>query len=362
MTRNVWLVFNIKHYDDIVRSSFKDEKIKLEIMKTLNQYLQDSNYKIDPNYKLILTDDLLNSPLKLSEYLTVKCKVHGDLQVALPNLLAGHKCRHCMNTVKDTLDIFKNKLKIKHPSLQCISTVYKNSQSKLEFKCTFCNTVFCKTPNTVLTNKHPCNKCYEKARTLKVLKSPEDFIKEAKKIHKGLYSYKFTKYTKAVNKVIVTCKLHGNFNIVARDHTNSKRGCPSCGRNGSKREDLLFSWLRSVHSGTILQNKRFSWLDNKELDIYIPDLNLAVEVNGMYWHSTKLKPDDYHLNKYNKCKEQGINLVHIFEFEDLESWKENLSKYIKNQSKYEVKFENNKRTFSKFSCYGVSKIILLSNE
>lgn len=98
------------------------------------------------------------------------------------------------------------------------------------------------------------------------------------------------------------------------------------------------------------------------MDIYIPDLNLAVEVNGMYWHSTKLKPDDYHLNKYNKCKEQGINLVHIFEFEDLESWKENLSKYIKNQSKYEVKFENNKRTFSKFSCYGVSKIILLSNE
>ena len=87
MTRNVWLVIIIKHYDDIVRSSFKDEKIKLEIMKTLNQYLQDSNYKIDPNYKLILTDDLLNSPLKLSEYLTVKCKVHGDLQVALPNLL-----------------------------------------------------------------------------------------------------------------------------------------------------------------------------------------------------------------------------------------------------------------------------------
>ena len=67
MTRNVWLVIIIKHYDDIVRSSFKDEKIKLEIMKTLNQYLQDSNYKIDPNYKLILTDDLLNSPLKLSE-------------------------------------------------------------------------------------------------------------------------------------------------------------------------------------------------------------------------------------------------------------------------------------------------------
>lgn len=95
----------------------------------------------------------------------------------------------------------------------------------------------------------------------------------------------------------------------------------------------------------------------KTLNQYLQDSNYKIDPNYKL-----ILTDDYHLNKYNKCKEQGINLVYIFEFEDLESWKENLSKYIKNQSKYEVKFENNKRTFSKFSCYGVSKIILLSNE
>ena len=30
-------------------------------------------------------------------------------------------------------------------------------------------------------------------------------------------------------------------------------------------------------------------LDSQELDFYIPDLNLAFEYNGIYWHSTKFK-------------------------------------------------------------------------
>ncbi len=53
-----------------------------------------------------------------------------------------------------------------------------------------------------------------------------------------------------------------------------------------------------------------------ELDIYIPEKKIAIEYNGLYWHSELvLSRFDYHLQKTNLCEEQGIQLIHIFEDE-----------------------------------------------
>ena len=52
-------------------------------------------------------------------------------------------------------------------------------------------------------------------------------------------------------------------------------------------------------------------LDGKELDLYLPDHKLAIECNGVYWHS--LKEPKYHFNKWKQCKEQGIQLLTIWE-------------------------------------------------
>lgn len=54
-----------------------------------------------------------------------------------------------------------------------------------------------------------------------------------------------------------------------------------------------------------------SILDGKELDIYIPSKNIAIECNGCYWHSRKVA--DYHINKYILCKKNNIQLVTIWE-------------------------------------------------
>ena len=50
-----------------------------------------------------------------------------------------------------------------------------------------------------------------------------------------------------------------------------------------------------------------------ELDIYLPDLKLAFEFNGLYWHSELYKGDNYHFNKTESCERQGIRLIHIYE-------------------------------------------------
>ena len=56
-------------------------------------------------------------------------------------------------------------------------------------------------------------------------------------------------------------------------------------------------------------------LNGKELDIYIPSHNIAIEYNGLYWHSELFKDKNYHLNKSKMCNDKNIRLIHIFEDE-----------------------------------------------
>lgn len=52
-----------------------------------------------------------------------------------------------------------------------------------------------------------------------------------------------------------------------------------------------------------------------ELDIYVPELNLAIEYNGIYWHNDQHKDKKYHVDKYLTCKGKGIHLIQIIEDE-----------------------------------------------
>ena len=54
-------------------------------------------------------------------------------------------------------------------------------------------------------------------------------------------------------------------------------------------------------------------LGGKEIDIYIPSKQIAIECNGIYWHSYDNKPIKYHINKYAECLNKGIQLITIWE-------------------------------------------------
>jgi hypothetical protein len=49
----------------------------------------------------------------------------------------------------------------------------------------------------------------------------------------------------------------------------------------------------------------------KELDIYIPSKQIAIECNGIYWHS-KNEPS-YHQNKFIECQQKEIQLITLWE-------------------------------------------------
>lgn len=94
-------------------------------------------------------------------------------------------------------------------------------------------------------------------------------------------------------------------------------------------KDEIARFIKSLGIQTS-QNSR-SVISPKELDIYVPDYNFAIEYNGLYWHSELYVDKNYHLNKTIECENKGIKLFHIFSDE----W-ENKSEIIKSMIKYQL--------------------------
>ena len=56
-------------------------------------------------------------------------------------------------------------------------------------------------------------------------------------------------------------------------------------------------------------------LGGKELDLYYPEHNFAIEFNGTYWHSGVFKTKRYHQEKTIEAYKKGVHIIHIFEHE-----------------------------------------------
>jgi len=90
-------------------------------------------------------------------------------------------------------------------------------------------------------------------------------------------------------------------------------------------EKELFNYVMTLYHD-LKENDR-SILQGKELDIYIPDKKMAIEFNGIYWHSElNGKNKHYHLDKTKLCNAKDIQLIHIFENEWIE--KQNIIKSV----------------------------------
>ena len=84
--------------------------------------------------------------------------------------------------------------------------------------------------------------------------------------------------------------------------------------NKSKSEKELVDFIKSICDYDILCGDR-DILQGQELDIYIPEKKIAIEFNGTYWHSDIYRDKYYHQQKTIACAKQGIQLIHIFEYE-----------------------------------------------
>ncbi len=93
-------------------------------------------------------------------------------------------------------------------------------------------------------------------------------------------------------------------------------------KNASHKENCLAEFVESHSSGGVIRNSR-NIISPYELDIYLPERKLAIEFNGVFWHSfdhlETTEERNYHRMKTKMCREQGIHLFHIFENQWLEN-------------------------------------------
>jgi hypothetical protein len=91
--------------------------------------------------------------------------------------------------------------------------------------------------------------------------------------------------------------------------------CPKCNPVGSSQGEVeIANWLAD-EIGVKIKHKDRSVIAPKELDITIPEHKLAIEFNGLYWHSDNGRvtyDKRAHFNKTELCKEMGWKLIHIF--------------------------------------------------
>ena len=146
------------------------------------------------------------------------------------------------------------------------------------------------------------------------------------------------------------CKHKWKARIDKRTALMNPTGCPHCSHRISKQENQVAEYitdymsnyaslhdvnitytmhrsikfkkiyeLLGIHTDYVLSSDLQSHL-SKEIDIYIPELSLAIEYDGDYWHSDEvmlslrgMTNDKAHRIKQELCTQAGIKLVFITE-------------------------------------------------
>ena len=111
-------------------------------------------------------------------------------------------------------------------------------------------------------------------------------------------------------KVWWKCKNGHSWKATVASRAGSQKvGCPKCKKELfiSFPEKAIAYYLAKVFS--IEENRKFDWLGNSEIDIYLPEFNLGIEYDGQAWHKDFTKD----LKKDLLCEENGVQLIRVRE-------------------------------------------------
>jgi hypothetical protein len=99
----------------------------------------------------------------------------------------------------------------------------------------------------------------------------------------------------------------------------SKFQIPTPAVKRSKQEMVIVDFLSNQGFEATLNSRKI--IPPKEIDIFIPEKNLAIEVNGVYWHSEVSGGRDrkYHIDKMMRSREAGVELIQIYDIEIINS-------------------------------------------
>lgn len=251
-------------------------------------------------------------------YLDLICPNKHEYKAQFYNFKNGHRCpkcaikykadkhRHSYNDVKEYIEA---------EGYTLISKEYKTNMDYLDIICPKGHKL--KKKFAYFKSGDGCSYCYGNANYT---------YDDIKKIVNNVEGYTLisTDCKNAHTKINIKCPKGHEFIMRFYSFKEGHR-CPvyAAGQTSSKGEKEICEFVKSIYSGIVLENDRKTILNPctgryLELDIYLPDINFAIEFNGEYYHSSEdAKEKD--ITKLNDCIKKDILLYIILE----NNWKNN---------------------------------------
>lgn len=250
----------------------------------------------------------------------VYCPTHDYTQPQKrENAFFGRKIKCCNDNSPLTIEKYNEKIKQfsnENSKIELIEE-FKGGETKVKISCTKHNTNRIIKITSLFSKKfeYACNKCSHEQYNRNFAFSKEEWIQRSNKVHNDRYDY-FKMEDVGLHRTI-TCKKHGDFLQNIHNHVYLANGCPKCVimPSISSAENELqkyFTELGFIETVDYIRSDR-SAINPKELDFYFPKLNIGIEYNGDYWHSTSQKEKTYHQNKKILGLKNNINIIMIYE-------------------------------------------------
>lgn len=246
----------------------------------------------------------------------ITCPIHGVFKQRPNGHLHGYGCPKCAGNQKKDKELFITKSREVHGDKYIYDKVnYVNTDTKVIITCPI-HGDFLQTPYWHIKGQG-CHKCAWQRQSERQFSTTEEFIEKSKNIHGDKYLYDKVEYVNYNTEVCIICPQHGEFWQTPGSHIQG-HGCHKCACIISKPENEINDYIKNTLGlQTIIRNKTV--LDGLEMDILVPSHKLAIEYDGLHWHSeAQGKDSSYHLNKTKLAESKGYHLIHIFEDEWLE--------------------------------------------
>lgn len=164
--------------------------------------------------------------------------------------------------MKITHDIFIERMKNVTNKIE-ITETYVNMNSLISCKCSMCGNSWSATPAHLL-NGRGCPECAKEVRAIRLRKTPEDFIKDLKKVNPDIEP--LSTYLNSSTYIDCRCSVCGNVWRAKPGNLLSGRGCNKCanklrGMKYRKSQELFVSQVASANDmvevvGKYITNKK----------------------------------------------------------------------------------------------------------
>ena len=242
---------------------------------------------------------------RATQKVSITCRQHGDFQ-QLPgeHLKSTVACPGCLGrkvTTESVVEDFKSKW---GDRFDYSRVTYVNWNTPVEIICPKHGS-FRQVPSSHKKGHQGCPSCYGRVF------DTESFIEASAQVQTN-HSYSETQYTGNQLPVRVKCNLHGEYDTVADYHVQGYTTCPGCKTYAATTPEAAIKEILTSAGFRVDQNRR-DVIPPMEIDLFIPDNKVGIEFNGLYWHSSKFLPQDYHYKKYLRAQELGVRLIQVWE-------------------------------------------------